>query len=56
MKLLVRDKSVSAHSVTLRETIEAASAKISGATAFEISGFILYNFRFIACNIIDSVI
>lgn len=32
------DKSVSAHSVTLRETIEAASAKISGATAFEISG------------------
>ncbi|XP_040865732.1 5'-nucleotidase SurE isoform X2 [Glycine max] len=32
------DKSVSGHSVTLRETIEAASAKINGATAFEISG------------------
>ncbi|TKY48280.1 5'-nucleotidase SurE [Spatholobus suberectus] len=32
------DKSVSGHSVTLRETVEAASVKISGATAFEISG------------------
>ncbi|KAL9323015.1 hypothetical protein ACSQ67_011068 [Phaseolus vulgaris] len=32
------DKSASAHSVTLRETVEAASSKISGATAFEISG------------------
>ncbi|XP_020223397.1 uncharacterized protein LOC109805636 [Cajanus cajan] len=32
------DKSASAHSVTLRETVEAASAKLSGATAFEISG------------------
>ncbi|XP_061371079.1 uncharacterized protein LOC133313695 [Gastrolobium bilobum] len=32
------DKSVSGHSVTLRETVEASSAKISGAMAFEISG------------------
>ncbi|KAK7271982.1 hypothetical protein RJT34_28296 [Clitoria ternatea] len=32
------DKSVSGHSVTLRETVEAASVKISGATAFEVSG------------------
>ncbi|KAE9585925.1 hypothetical protein Lal_00009840 [Lupinus albus] len=32
------DKSVSGHSVTLRETVEASSANISGATAFEISG------------------
>ncbi|KAK7325104.1 hypothetical protein VNO77_29186 [Canavalia gladiata] len=32
------DKSVSGHSVTLRETVEAASAKIGGATGFEISG------------------
>ncbi|XP_027342039.1 uncharacterized protein LOC113854909 [Abrus precatorius] len=32
------DKSVSGHSVTLRETVEAASAKINGAMAFEISG------------------
>ncbi|KAK7402254.1 hypothetical protein VNO78_14373 [Psophocarpus tetragonolobus] len=32
------DKSVSGHSVTLRETVEAASAKINGAIAFEISG------------------
>jgi len=38
---LRRDKSASGHSVTLRETVEAASAKISGATAaFEISGII----------------
>ncbi|OIW08993.1 hypothetical protein TanjilG_05969 [Lupinus angustifolius] len=32
------DKSVSGHSVTLRETVEASSANVSGATAFEISG------------------
>ncbi|XP_014499861.1 uncharacterized protein LOC106760927 isoform X1 [Vigna radiata var. radiata] len=32
------DKSASGHSVTLRETVEAASAKVCGATAFEISG------------------
>ncbi|CAJ1955456.1 unnamed protein product [Sphenostylis stenocarpa] len=32
------DKSASGHSVTLRETVEAASAKVSGATGFEISG------------------
>ncbi|KAJ1382219.1 Survival protein SurE-like phosphatase/nucleotidase [Sesbania bispinosa] len=32
------DKSVSGHSVTLRETVEASSAKVSGATGFEISG------------------
>lgn len=32
------DKSVSGHSVTLRETVEASSAKVSGADAFEISG------------------
>ncbi|XP_027336705.1 uncharacterized protein LOC113850376 isoform X2 [Abrus precatorius] len=33
-----RDKSVSGHSVTLRETVEASSAEISGAAAFEVSG------------------
>ncbi|KAJ1420319.1 Survival protein SurE-like phosphatase/nucleotidase [Sesbania bispinosa] len=32
------DKSVSAHSVTLRQTVEACSAEINGATAFEVSG------------------
>ncbi|RDX62246.1 surE [Mucuna pruriens] len=32
------DKSVSGHSITLRETVEAASAKMNGAFAFEISG------------------
>ncbi|XP_061370346.1 uncharacterized protein LOC133313055 isoform X2 [Gastrolobium bilobum] len=32
------DKSLSGHSVTLRETVEACSAEISGATAFEVSG------------------
>ncbi|XP_004486847.1 uncharacterized protein [Cicer arietinum] len=32
------DKTVSGHSVTLRETVEASSAKLNGATAFEISG------------------
>lgn len=33
-----RDKSVSGHSVTLRETVEVSSAEIHGATAFEVSG------------------
>ena len=33
-----RDKSVSGHSVTLRETIAVSSAEINGATAFEVSG------------------
>ncbi|CAK8535940.1 unnamed protein product [Lathyrus sativus] len=32
------DKSVSGHSVTVRETVEACSAKVNGAFAFEISG------------------
>ncbi|TKY64353.1 5'-nucleotidase SurE [Spatholobus suberectus] len=32
------DKSVSGHSVTFGETVEACSAQINGATAFEISG------------------
>ncbi|GLU14330.1 hypothetical protein SLE2022_309060 [Rubroshorea leprosula] len=32
------DKSVSGHSVTLRETIAVTSAEINGATAFEVSG------------------
>ncbi|KAK7261686.1 hypothetical protein RIF29_28003 [Crotalaria pallida] len=32
------DKSVSGHSVTLRETVEACSANVGGATGFEISG------------------
>ncbi|KAL1345120.1 hypothetical protein HN51_018908 [Arachis hypogaea] len=32
------DKSVSGHSVTFKETVEACSAKVSGASAFEISG------------------
>ncbi|AES67822.1 putative 5'-nucleotidase [Medicago truncatula] len=32
------DKSVSGHSVTIRETVEACSAQVNGATAFEISG------------------
>ncbi|XP_042507332.1 5'-nucleotidase SurE-like [Macadamia integrifolia] len=32
------DKSVSGHSVTLREKLEVCSAEISGATAFEVSG------------------
>ncbi|XP_057457983.1 uncharacterized protein LOC130748759 [Lotus japonicus] len=32
------DKSVSGHSVTFGETVEACSAKVTGATAFEISG------------------
>ncbi|MED6177080.1 hypothetical protein PIB30_094386, partial [Stylosanthes scabra] len=34
----VRDKSVSGYSVTYKETMEACSAKVSGASAFEISG------------------
>jgi len=33
-----RDKSVSGHSLTLGETVEASSALIDGATAFEVSG------------------
>ncbi|XP_028807448.1 uncharacterized protein LOC114762156 [Neltuma alba] len=32
------DKSAAGHSVTLRETVEASSAQIDGAIAFEISG------------------
>ncbi|XP_023523915.1 uncharacterized protein LOC111788012 [Cucurbita pepo subsp. pepo] len=32
------DKSVSSHSVTLRETVAATSAQIDGATAYEVSG------------------
>ncbi|KAH9665001.1 5'-nucleotidase [Citrus sinensis] len=34
----VLDKSVSGHSVTLRETIAVSSAEINGATAYEVSG------------------
>lgn len=33
-----RDKSVSGHSVTVRETIAVSSAEINGATAYEVSG------------------
>ena len=33
-----RDKSVSGHSVTVRETVSVSSADINGATAFEVSG------------------
>lgn len=36
-----RDKSVSGHSVTLRETVAVSSAEINGATAFEVSGIIM---------------
>ncbi|XP_028119587.1 uncharacterized protein LOC114317088 [Camellia sinensis] len=32
------DKSVSGHSVTLRETVTVSSAEINGATAYEVSG------------------
>ncbi|XP_022980648.1 uncharacterized protein LOC111479950 [Cucurbita maxima] len=32
------DKSVSSHSVTLRETVAVSSAEINGATAYEVSG------------------
>lgn len=35
-----RDKSVSGHSVTLRETVAVNSAEINGATAYEVSGMI----------------
>ncbi|CAL5327890.1 unnamed protein product [Camellia sinensis] len=34
----VHDKSVSGHSVTLRETVTVSSAEINGATAYEVSG------------------
>ena len=33
-----RDKSVSGHSVTVRETVAVSSAEISGAIAYEVSG------------------
>ncbi|KAL4293013.1 hypothetical protein AHAS_Ahas18G0085600 [Arachis hypogaea] len=33
-----RDKSISGHFVTFKETVEACSAKVSGASTFEISG------------------
>lgn len=33
-----RDKSVSGHSLTIRETISVSSAEIDGATAYEVSG------------------
>lgn len=36
--LWFRDKSVSGHSVTLRETVAVTSAEINGATAYEVSG------------------
>lgn len=35
-----RDKSVSGHSVTLREKVAVSSAEIKGATAYEVSGTI----------------
>ncbi|KAJ0007556.1 hypothetical protein Pint_28966 [Pistacia integerrima] len=38
LNLIFRDKSVSGHSVTLRETIAVNSAEIHGATAYEVSG------------------
>ena len=37
-----RDKSVSGHSVTLRETVAVTSAEINGATAYEVSGIIAF--------------
>jgi 5'-nucleotidase len=33
-----RDRSVSGHSVTIRETLSACSVEFSGATAYEVSG------------------
>ena len=38
-----RDKSLSGHSVTLRETVAVTPAEIKGATAYEVSGM----FRFL---------
>jgi len=35
---LVRDKSVSSHSVTLQEAIAVTSVEINGAIAYEVSG------------------
>lgn len=42
-----RDKSVSGHSVTLRETVAVNSAEIVGATAYEVSGRITSPIHFI---------
>lgn len=39
-----RDKSVSGHSVTVRETITATPAEMDGATAFEVSGVMVLHF------------
>jgi hypothetical protein len=33
-----RDRSVSGHSVTIRETLSACSVELCGATAYEVSG------------------
>lgn len=33
-----RDKTTSAHSVSVKETIEVGSVQVKGATAYEISG------------------
>ena len=39
-----RDKSVSGHSVTVRETITVTPAEIDGATAYEVSGVMILHF------------
>ncbi len=39
-----RDRSVSGHSVTTRETLSACSVEISGATAFEVTGISVLTF------------
>lgn len=50
-----RDKSLSGHSVTLRETVAVTPAKIKGATAYEVSGmltllYMLFLFFFLSIN------
>lgn len=37
---VLRDKSASGHSVTLREKVSVSSVEISGASAYEVSGMI----------------
>lgn len=39
-----RDKSLSGHSVTVRDTVVASSLEINGATAFEVAGTITFSF------------
>lgn len=54
-----RDKSASGHSVTVRETVAVTSAEFNGATAFEVSGEILFQWLFEAfplSSILDLLI